>query len=173
MSDKRQPEDTSRKHPIVSAVGAVFAVLLSAGGVFGLYHGLNWFVHSKIEESIHSPETLQELVRQLRPWAVFNGDGSILYDGGADQFVDIKIAYESKDGTPYLMTITITPKAFMKNPPLIRGIDSPFVCAMPSREPPRSWVFQVSSLRFEYGTKGEASGSLLKKSDHYLIELLP
>lgn len=111
--------------------------------VITFFFGAANYVDNEIEKKITDETYLNRLAKILRPFAIFNKDGAIQYDHGAERYIQ-KIDVKSKKDGDY-ESIIITTKIFLQNAPLLLyyGYDNYAINC--KRIDTNKWLFELSS----------------------------
>ena len=81
--------------------------------LLGAFISFDNYINNQIEERITDSNYINRLSKSLRPFLVFNDQGIVLYDHGADEFIE-KIDIDDQKNT-----VTIKFKKFFQNAPLL------------------------------------------------------
>jgi hypothetical protein len=139
MSEIPSPKRSlwSQVLPILTAVGLV------AGLIAGIYAAVS-FIDFRIREQIRQPPFLQELARATRPTAVFDVQGSVIFDMGAMAYIDaIEIdTIRADDEFLWNFQIVIEPNVLLENQPILEPLDLPYL-VKGERGPMYEWHFTL------------------------------
>ncbi len=94
----------------------MMAILAILGGLFVF----DDFLNTRIGNRINEAEYISKLSKSLRPYLIFNQNGNIVYDHGAEVLldsisVDMKLSFDFDKP----ITIIVHPKKFLKVKPLL------------------------------------------------------
>lgn len=104
---------------ILSAIAALVAIIL-------FVNWLNNHIDERVTQQTSSDEFINKLSENIKPYVLFNQNGTILYDGGAMKYIDsIKLDTTGSGTDVFVMKVTIKPKQFMKIVPFLECIDYP------------------------------------------------
>jgi hypothetical protein len=135
MNDKRQVD-------VMKVLTAIFALIVSAATIFGLYHGLNQYIDARIYAKMSNPSFLKELSRSIRPSVVFDEKQSIVADIGAMTYLE-KIVIKKGDNDT--LKIFVTPKEYIGIEPVLEALDSAYAIQA-ERGSGYDWIFQLNSM---------------------------
>jgi hypothetical protein len=119
---------------------AVWVPIIAA--VIGIYVFLSNSINSRIEEKINDPNFVKKVASEIRlPFLIIDESEHIIHDDNAFNLLNsIKVEKEKKE----VVSITISPKAFMQIPPIIENMNSNLVFNEPERVNQIDWRFKVN-----------------------------
>lgn len=123
-------------------IGGILTVIASLLAVY-------FFIDFVVGIKINQPEYIHKIAEQVRPFVIFNGDGVILSDGGALQYLDSLIVLEKLPfGNCFRpKRMLIKPKQFLQNEPVIQCLSNELFDISIKRIPTISWsVFMDYSI---------------------------
>lgn len=128
---------------LVRYAGAALAVIVSLLALFGF----DQYIDYKIGRAFQDPDNVQRISTRVRPAVIFDSRGSIIADlGCADAITDIKVL--CADGnTNHPTHITITPKRFLSQQPLLTSIDDNEYEITVNRGHLRDWEYSLSAMK--------------------------
>lgn len=101
---------------VQKSVKLAVGILVVLGTVAGIFRLIDW----RMESYLQSEQVREDIARRVRPYLIFNQNGSILVDGGGMQYLQEPpevIVGDSPD-----LTITVFPKEHMSFCPLIESL---------------------------------------------------
>jgi hypothetical protein len=120
----------------------LFTLIVSVATLFGLYHGLNQYVDTRIHAKVSNPSFLKELARSVRPSVVFDEKESIVADIGAMTFLKKIVVTKGEKDT---LKIIVTPKEYIGIEPVLEALDSAYAIKA-ERGSGFDWIFQLNSM---------------------------
>ena len=107
--------DFLAKNPVLKGIAGIAALIIIVLGFHGYVQGL-------VERTVTDEAYLRKLSERVRPYAILDGKGTVLVNGGAMEYIDGRPKFEtSTNGFP--QKVVITPKAFMSHAPLFNSLD--------------------------------------------------
>lgn len=130
------------KFGIGKALTGCLAVIAGCASLFGVYHGVNLYVDSRIQDKLSNPTFLRHLARSVRPSVVFDDRESIIADQGAMSYLTkIAVIRSEKDS----FTIKVTPSEYTGVEPILEPLD--FAYAIDAeRGPGYDWIFHLRDM---------------------------
>jgi len=148
---------------VLMALKVLFALIVSVATLFGLYHGLNQYVDSRIQAKISSPSFLRELARSVRPSVVFDENESIIADIGAMTYLEsIEITNDDKE----ILKIVVKPKEYLGIEPVLEPLDEAYAIKA-ERGSGYDWIFQLNSMNVVV-----YDGPKEKRPERFRLELI-
>ena len=113
------------KQKIEKWSGALALLVALVAGFYGVVS----FVDNRIERRITEVETLKKIALLVRPFCIFDQSGSILYDSGAMQTIElIKLSpltpQGDKEGRILPKQIVVRPRQLLREAPMLTVLDS-------------------------------------------------
>lgn len=126
------------KNILKLTLAIIIAILTILGGLFVF----DDFLNTRIDNRINDADYISRLSKSLRPYLIFNQNGSIVYDHGAEILldsisVDMKLSFDFDKP----ITITIHPKKFLKIKPLLECLTDISYQEKASRYGFKSWKY--------------------------------
>ena len=125
-----------------------FLIILST--IIFLFFGVNEYFDNKIESKITDKDYIKNLSYSLRPFLIFDGEGHILYDHGAEKKLNsitmdpeltMKNFHNIND-----FKIVIEPKNYLSVQPLLENLSVHDFQISPNRYKNKSWIYTVKVL---------------------------
>ena len=104
------------KNPVLKAIGYIAAIVV-------ILVGFNGHVRSLVEDTVTDERYLRKLSERVRPYAIFDGKGTVLVDGGAMAYIDGVPKFHAATNDLPPQKVVITPNAFMSHAPLLTSLD--------------------------------------------------
>ncbi len=137
---------------------SIITILVILGGLFAF----NDFLNNRIDNRINDAEYISKLSKSLRPYLIFNQNGSIVYDHGAESLLDsISVDFILNFNMDKPIKIIIYPKKFLKVKPLLECLTGIGYQEKASRHGFKSWEYVL-----DVNSYGEAENNL------FMIEIL-
>ena len=121
-------------------IGAIIVV------VAGIYGSLR-FIDGRIEHAVNDEQFIKKVSSHVRPYIIFDLNGSILVDGGASQYLE-KLEVEEADSKfndnyDHTIKIVVTPTDHLAYPPLLEklGAGRIMLTPNPKRGNEHQWVY--------------------------------
>ncbi len=112
--------------------------------VVTVIYGAQQYIDSRISRALDDPGTLKRIAAAAKPEMIIDTSGSVLADMGAYQYIsDMQVTGLTLTKSNCTSSITITPKHYMASPPLITGIDAPWLGVAAHRGKGLDWVFDL------------------------------
>lgn len=141
------------------------SVLVLVGVLWGLLQFVDW----RIAAYLSNERILEDIARRARPYVIFNQAGSVLFDGGAMEYLSEppKVSLNVPEG--YVISITISPKRHMGTPPIIESLTGHVLYFDAKRGEGFQWILSAGTS----GTMGGRSFSVGNEEDIVLrMEIL-
>ncbi|WP_027715847.1 hypothetical protein [Desulfuromonas sp. TF] len=136
----------------------LFILILSALAAFVTF---DQYMDTKVETRINDPAYISKISKELRPFLIFDDNGTVTYDHGAAQAVKT-IHVDKKD-----RKILIGMKEFTQNAPLLITVGATQFSFTTKRERDNIWAFHISNITtMDWAAPPEALSST------YVLELL-
>jgi len=142
----------SDKISALKTVKVVLAIIVSIVTVVAAIYGFEAFIDSRIERVVNGEQFIRKVSSYVRPFVIFDGEGAVLVDGGACEYLEkLEVLEGKKDGNIIPVKITVTPKHHLAYPPLIEKLgaghfmDSP----NPKRGTGHQWIYECEVLHWE------------------------
>ena len=120
----------------------VVSTILTLVTLAGVIYGAVKFIDSRIDAKINDPSTVRRIALVARPEMILDEEGRVLIDRGAmDYIADFKVAKNPKE--PIIDTITITPRRYMANPPLVTAVNTAFLQTKEQRGQKLDWIIKL------------------------------
>lgn len=150
-------------------------VIKGFGSIIGLIIALvtiNQIIDFKINKKIYNNEFLSKIAIRVRPFAIFNANGSIIVDKGAMEYLE-NIEVIPKKNSRIPRKIILSPKKLLEQPPIITSIDQPSVIAKPERSKGIKWEY-ICDVSYIMEPEISPDVNLNKKrgNDRYKIEII-
>lgn len=130
---------------VIAAIASVLALFLS-------FVALQAYIDSRIQQQIEDPAFLQKLGGELRPSVIFDSNGSILADQGAMHYIE-DINVKRHDEIKFAAkSITISPKSFLAQAPLLTSIDQNNYIITSHRGKKYDWIYSTDLLAWSSDT---------------------
>lgn len=136
---------------LAAILGAVVTIIVFLTTWIGFESHLTQIVDKRIND----PEYIKKVADQVRPYLIFDGNGIIVTDGGALQYLDSIVVLEKEifsGDSYYPRKMSIKPKTFLANDPIIQCIVNELFDIKISRTAPIGWIVQMS---FSMGPIGD------------------
>ena len=147
-------------------VGTIVKGFLSIVAILSVGYSGVVFIDKRIEDRITDPAFLESVARHVRPSVVFDASGRILYDMGGMAYLE-EIHVENPSAQPLPESITIVPKTFLSQAPLLSTLDqAPLSRATVTRGQGLSWVYT-------FGDTVRFGDNLDAESVRFRVELVP
>jgi hypothetical protein len=126
-------------------------------GVVGGIYGLNAYIDWRISSALNEPSMVRRIALAARPEMIIDAKGTVEIDRGAMEYIsDFKVTQNPKN--PLVAdTITITPRRYMANPPLVTSFDAALLHASAERGQKLDWV-----IKLEYNTYSDPGPNRLR-----------
>lgn len=116
--------------------------ILQIAGLVGVLYGCMRFIDSRIEHAINDEQLIKKIASHVRPYVVFDENGSVLVDGGAMQYLEeIEVGKLTEDD--FTIEVTVTPKDHLANAPLIEALSKYEIFAVPERGRGHQWIYKM------------------------------
>ena len=117
MTNQKRTKDSHRLKTFFSGVSML---LTAIGLIIAIVLGINELIDRRIEND----QFIRKVAAHIRPYVIFDENGSILVDGGAMQDLEkIEVESEVKEGENYPnLKIIVTPKHHLVYPPIIESL---------------------------------------------------
>jgi len=130
--------------------GGIETFVLIAG-LAGIIYGLDQYIQHKIHEITGSDDYLRRVAAHVRPFVIFDQDGSFLADSGAMTYINSISADLKLEGG--LQRVVVSPNCLLTYPPLLEPIDNTQWSVTPTRGKGYDWIYLMSCSSFAGGTK--------------------
>lgn len=152
--------------PFLSRVGEILGALVFIVALSATVYGLSKYIDSRIKSLfLQDRELLRKIAQAARPIAIFDQKGTVLYDGGASEFIEsLSVKLNEEPGSfaeGFPKEIVIKSKRFLHSAPLIVSIDPDDVEITSRRSAMSDWIY-----RLEY------SGYSTREVTRFRIEIL-
>jgi hypothetical protein len=130
---------------------------LTVAALVGAIYGIIRFIDFRIDAKLNDPSTTRRIALAVRPEMIIDQKGSILIDRGAmDYIADLKVTQNPKN--PVVAdTVTITPRRYMANPPLVTSVDAAFLHTSAEHGSKLDWI-----IKLEYNSWSEDGPNRLR-----------
>ena len=158
--------------PQMISTWSIVKVFIIIVGLIVTFYALDSLIERKIKKSITDPTYTKEIASQVRPFALFNANGTILIDMGAMQYLnDLRVIPSDDSRIP--KKILLSPKRYMAHAPMITGIDQPGTVARPKRLAGLDWEYTFDlSYVIERETSPDVDIKSKREQDRYRIEII-
>lgn len=139
-------------------------------GLAAMVYAFNAFLDAKIEKRLNDPMITRRIAKQVRPFAIFSGTGTILVDNGAMEYVaNLRIQTNGTSRIPE--KVIVVPKRYMAHAPLITAIDQVGAVARPKRGSGLTWEYTFDAAYIlEPGIGPEKKTTA--EDDRYRLEII-
>ena len=128
---------------VAMVLKGLVGLILGAATLFGLYHGFNQYIDTRIHAKLSNASFLRELARSIRPSVVFDENESIIADIGAMTYLE-SIAVTKVDKET--LKIVVEPKEYIGIEPILEALDEAYVIKA-ERGSGCDWIFQLKSAQ--------------------------
>jgi hypothetical protein len=111
------------------------------------------YINSEIEKKITDETYINKLSKTLRPFAIFDLNGAIQYDHGAEKYIE-KIEIKKKENGD-ISTIKIITRVFLQNPPILNYTGYENYAYVSKKIDTYVWLFTLSSQTLLLGGSNE------------------
>ena len=122
---------------------AIVLGVLGLLGIFAIQFAVESYLNAKVRERVNDPEFIRKVAAQVRPSVIFDGNGTILADIGAMQFLE-KIEVAGLYAGAGVQQIVVYPKEHLAYPPLLQSVDSATWEIRAKRGKAYQWVYELS-----------------------------
>jgi hypothetical protein len=129
-------------------VSTLFAAVLTIGAFLALApNAVNGYVDWRVEQKLSDPSFLSRVAQRVRPFFIFNAQGSIIYDSGATQYIDydhkprIDIGPLDKFGVPSQITIHFN--QWFKYPPTLTVTSQGIYSCEAKQGSGYDWIYHI------------------------------
>jgi len=152
----------SRIEKLISENWNTIKFITLVATLLGAFITFDNYINNQIEEKITDSNYINRLSKSLRPFLVFNDQGVVLYDHGADEFIE-KINIDNQKNT-----VTIEFKKFFQNAALLTVASAATQYLVKTeRKRDNVWVFHLSMPTHQtLAIKG------VRVHKRYILELL-
>ena len=110
-------------------IGITFIVVITITlTIIGTLYGLSIYIDNRITKIVTSREFSDKLAKDVRPYIIFDINGSILFDGGGMQYLEdvtIEPVQEASDTGKYphyAKRIIVSPRENLSYPPIVTAL---------------------------------------------------
>jgi hypothetical protein len=148
---------------IVKAIGVIIAIVAT-------FYSIDTYITIKIEKRLNDPMVTRRIAKQVRPFAIFSGTGTILVDNGAMEYLaDLTIQNDAARRIPE--KVIVVPKRYMAHAPLITAIDQPGTVVRPKRRTGLTWEYTFhTAYVLEPGVAPDKKTTA--EDDRYRLEII-
>ena len=133
---------TSRR--VVHSLWIILVVVVALITLVGGFRGLEWFVDQRVQEAITDEAFVREVASHVRPYVIFDKDGTIHADMGAMQYLDdIRVELLPFEQGEQTMRITIVPKEHLAYTPILDPIGAYEVTMTSSRGERHNFIYEL------------------------------
>jgi len=100
------------------------------------------YINNKVEEKITDTAYIHKLAKVLRPFSIFDIQGTITYDHGGENFIEKITVEKEKDD---IKRITIQTKKYLQNPPVLIYVGHDNYAYISKRVNTNMWEYNLSS----------------------------
>ena len=125
---------------LISIIVAVTACIL------GVFFYMNDSLNKRIEIKINLPEFIKKVADEIRlPFLIFDSKGTFQSDsGGAIAYIEkIEPIFENDRFSGFI----VYPKEFLKEAPILQGINNEFQFTLPKRVNTIDWKFRIPEFK--------------------------
>ncbi|MCB2168873.1 MAG: hypothetical protein KQI78_14530 [Deltaproteobacteria bacterium] len=140
-------------------------IILGLVIIIGFFIAADSYIGDKIEEKITDETYINKLARVLRPFAIFNEQGIVTYDHGAERYIQ-NIAVNKTQGGDF-ESVTITTNVFLQTPPILSYIDVTNYAYSHERIGTYKWIFKFIYPAIRWGSSSESK----KVEPIFIIEI--
>jgi len=100
-------------------------IILITITIIGTLYGLSIYIDNRITKIVTSREFSEKLAKDLRPYVIFDINGSILFDGGGMQYLEdvtiepVQEASDTDQYPNYAKRIIVSPRENLSYPPIV------------------------------------------------------
>ena len=122
----------------------VIKIAITIFSLIGGFIILNDFMDNKIDSKIKDKEYIQQLSHILRPFMIFNNESNIIYDHGAENFIDsLNVSANINELLKNPIVITLYPKIYLQHEPLIEILTSMSYTIESKRIKNKIWQYEI------------------------------
>ena len=110
-------------------IGITFLIIiLITITIIGTLYGLSIYIDNRITKIVTSREFSEKLAKDLRPYVIFDVNGSILFDGGGMQYLEdvtiepVQEASDTGQYPHYAKRIIVSPRENLPYPPILTAL---------------------------------------------------
>ena len=132
---------------------SLIGIILITTTIIGTLYGLSIYIDNRITKIVSSREFSDKLAREVRPYIIFDINGSILFDGGGMQYLEdvtIEPVQESSDTGKYphyAKRIIVSPRENLSYPPIVTALTMHyFIKPSMKRGKKYQWIYECVPL---------------------------
>ena len=106
----------------------LLVIILITLTIIGTLYGLSIYIDNRITKIVTSREFSEKLAKDLRPYVIFDINGSILFDGGGMQYLEdvtiepVQEASDTGQYPNYAKRIIVSPTENLSYPPIVTAL---------------------------------------------------
>ena len=143
----------------ISTIAKTIALMITI--MAGIYGSMS-FIDSRVEKIVNDEQFIRKVASYVRPYIIFDEKGSVFMDGGAMQYLEKPPEVVTKDRGDY--QISISPKAYLAQAPLIESIGLTIFHISSKRGHGLQWIYELKAL-FK-------SGADINEPERFRLEIL-
>ena len=131
----------------------LLVIILITITTLGTLYGLSIYIDNRITKIVTSREFIDKLAKNVRPYVIFDINGSILFDAGGMQYLeDVKIepvqeASDTGQYPNYAKRIIVSPRENLSYPPIVTALAMHyFIKPSIKRGKKYQWVYECVPL---------------------------
>jgi len=119
-------------------------LVLAVIAIITFYFTGSSYISNKIDEKITDNTYINNLAKVLRPYSIFDKDGTITYDHGGERYIKNIETIKNEKGE--FESVIITTKDYLQNPPILTYIGYDNYAYSTEKIDTYKWKFNLRSL---------------------------
>jgi hypothetical protein len=152
----------SKLNDFIANNSNIFKLIGSIAVIVTIFIAVDGYIDTKIERKITDTTYISKLSKQLRPFLIFDENGVVQYDHGAESKIkDISVDFDKE-------SIVIETSEFMQLAPFIFTVGSETFSLEPKRIDNKKWRYTM----LYYRSLAISGGSTKEPKTNFVLEIL-